>query len=63
MNALLSVVLSKLREPSTWVGLGSLVTAIGWNIKPELWAQISGVAMGLGGLLAVILSEKSSAKP
>ena len=61
MSGLISIVVAKLREPSTWVGLGSLVTAIGWNIKPELWAQISGIAMGIGGLLAVILSEKGKA--
>ena len=61
MSGLISIIVAKLREPSTWVGLGSLVTAIGWNIKPELWAQISGIAMGIGGLLAVILSEKGKA--
>lgn len=60
MGGIIDVIVSKMKEPSTWVGLGSLVTAIGWNIKPELWASISGVAMGIGGLLAVILSEKKS---
>lgn len=60
MNTLFTAIIDKLKEPSTWVGLGSLITAIGWNIKPELWAQISGIAMGIGGLLAVMLSEKKT---
>lgn len=60
MSGLLNAIIEKMKEPSTWVGLGTLVTAIGWNIKPELWASISGVAMGIGGLLAVILSERKS---
>lgn len=60
MNALIAAIISKLKEPSTWVGLGSLLTAIGWNIAPELWASISGVAMGFGGLMAVLLSERTN---
>lgn len=60
MSALLSALVDRLKEPSTWVGLGSLVTAIGFAIKPELWQQISAVGMGIGGLLAVILTEKKA---
>ena len=60
MNTLLSIIVSKMKEPSTWVGLGSLVTAIGFAVRPDLWQQISTIGMGIGGALAVILSEKSN---
>ena len=48
----------KLREPSTYVGLGSFFTAIGWQIAPEIWDKIAVVCMGLGGLLGAVISER-----
>jgi hypothetical protein len=48
----------RIKEPSTWVGLGSLVTAVGWQFSPELWQAIAAVGMGVGGLLAVLVKEK-----
>ena len=50
-------VIQKLKEPSTWIGLGSLVTAVGWNIRPDLWPVISLIGMGIGGFLATVLTE------
>lgn len=50
----------KIKEPSTWVGLGSMVTAAGWQISPEHWNVIASVGMGFGGLMATILSERKS---
>jgi hypothetical protein len=58
MNKFLSLIAARLREPSTWVGVGSLVTAVGFSVAPELWKEISAVGMGVGGLLAVLMSEK-----
>lgn len=59
MQALLSALVARMKEPSTWVGLGSLVTAAGFALRPDLWQQISVIGMGVGGLLAAILAEKS----
>lgn len=50
---------SRMKEPSTWVSLGGLVTAIGWSIRPDLWQEIAAVGMGIGGLLGAALAEKS----
>jgi len=60
MGALITALTDRLKEPSTWVGLGSLVTAVGWKIAPDLWQAISVVGMGLGGLMAIILTEKKA---
>lgn len=60
MSNLLDVLIGKMKEPSTWVGLGSLLTAVGFAVRPDLWQQISSVAMGLGGVLGILLSEKKS---
>lgn len=60
MSNLLDVLIGKMKEPSTWVSLGSLLTAVGFAVRPDLWQQISSVAMGLGGVLGILLSEKKS---
>jgi len=55
-----SYVISRLREPSTWVGLGSLLTGLGIAIAPEYWDAITSVGLSVGGLIAVLVSEKSA---
>lgn len=60
MSNLFALIATRLREPSTWIGIGSLVTAVGFAVKPELWQAISAVGMGLGGLMAVLLGENKA---
>jgi hypothetical protein len=60
MSGILDYLVTRMKEPSTWVSLGSMLTAIGFAVRPDLWQQISAVAMGIGGVLGVILSEKKS---
>jgi hypothetical protein len=60
MGSIISMLIARLKEPSTWIGLGSLVTGIGFAVKPELWQAISAVGMGIGGLLAVVIPEQKS---
>lgn len=60
MTNLFTLIATRLREPSTWIGLGSLGTAVGFAVKPELWQAISVVGMGLGGLMAVLLGENKA---
>lgn len=47
----------RMGEPSTWVGLGSMATAVGWSIAPDHWMLISQVGMGAGGFMAAVLSD------
>ena len=60
MSSILDFVIGKAKEPSTWVGLGSLLTGLGFAIRPDLWQQVSSIAMSIGGLLAILLSEKKT---
>lgn len=55
-----TAILPKLREPSTWVGIGSFLTAIGFAVRPDLWQEISTVCMGIGGILGIVLNEKKT---
>jgi hypothetical protein len=56
----LSYIAQRMTEPSTWVSIGALVTAVGWNIAPEYWTQIAAIGMGVGGLMGTILRERQN---
>ena len=45
-----------IRQPSTWAGLGVLLTVIG--VPTGLSDAIIAAAAGVAGLLAVVLSER-----
>lgn len=51
-------ILDRFKEPSTYAGLGVLLTGIGVNIDPVLWQEIMGICMGIGGALAIILKTR-----
>lgn len=51
-------ILDRFKEPSTYAGLGVLLTGIGVNIDPALWQEIMGIFMGIGGALAIILKNR-----
>lgn len=53
----LSYIGDRLREPSTWAGLSSLVTGLGVAVSPDRWQEIMAIGMGIGGFLAVIVKE------
>jgi hypothetical protein len=51
--------LQRIREPSTWAGIAALGAMFG--LPPGTIDLIGQVAMGVGGLAAIVLREK--AKP
>lgn len=53
MNALAN----RLKEPSSWAGVGVLVGALGLQVAPDTWHSIVQIGTGIAGLLAVILKE------
>ena len=57
MDSAYSYIVARLREPSTWVGLGSFLTGVGIVLAPELWEQITAIGLGVGGFLAVVVKE------
>lgn len=48
--------LARLREPSTYAGVGVLGAAAG--LSPELIGPVGQIVMGVGGLLAILLRDK-----
>lgn len=56
---MLSVIIARLREPSSFAGLAALFALFGINLAPE-WANV--VAQGaaaVSALLAIVLREKA----
>ena len=54
MKNLLTTLLEKLSENSTWRGLSLIATAVGVQIEPELQEAILVAGLGLVGLINVI---------
>jgi len=51
--------LNRLREPSTWAGVGVLLGLFGYNFAPDEAQSFVNGGVGLAGLLAVFIREKS----
>lgn len=51
-------VLNRLKEKSTWVAIGSALTALGLQISPERWQLVMGIGMGLPSIVAIFLPAR-----
>lgn len=54
MKILLSWLLDRLKEPSTWQGITVVASAVGANIEPEVATQIASVGAGIFGLINIV---------
>lgn len=54
--------LNYLTQKSTWLGLFSILAAFGVALKPELTDAIIACALGIFGLINVIVDEKAGEK-
>lgn len=59
MKKILDVVLNYLTQESTYVGLTAILTAVGITLKPELAQAIITCALGVFGLIKVIVNERT----
>lgn len=59
MKKLLETLLNYLTQESTYVGLTAILTAIGVSLKPELAQAIITCALGVFGLIKVIVNERA----
>ena len=55
---ILAYLLARLSEPSSYAGLGAVLTLLGWNLPQPLLADIIQAAAGLCAVLAFILKER-----
>lgn len=59
MKKILNVLLNYLTQESTYVGITAILTAIGITLKPELAQAIITCALGVFGLIKVIVNERT----
>ena len=57
---MLKFIINRLREPSTWAALPSIVVAFGLGVPPGALEAVTQVGLGLAGLAGVLLREKSA---
>lgn len=51
--------LARAREASTWAGVAGIVAAFGWQADPQTWGAITQAGMGLAGVAAILLRDRS----
>jgi hypothetical protein len=60
-NALVAYLLARLREPSTYAGLGALFAALGFHPSAAVLGAAVNVAVALAGLAAMLVPEQKGA--
>jgi hypothetical protein len=56
---MLQIIISRLKEPSTYAGLSSLTALFGVHISDAKMQSISQALAALAGVAAIFISEKS----
>ena len=56
---MLQIIISRLKEPSTYAGVSSLFALFGVNISDSKMQSISQALAALAGVAAILLSEKA----
>jgi hypothetical protein len=60
--ALLAFVIARLREPSTYAGLGALLAAGGIHVDDAIVQAAIQVLVSIAGLIAVLMPETTSSR-
>lgn len=61
MPMILPFLLDRMKEPSTYAGLGALAAAFGVHLDDSVWQGMVQVATAAAGLAAVLTPEAGSA--
>jgi ABC-type molybdate transport system permease subunit len=59
----MNFILDRLKEPSSWASLASILAAFGIVLPPEVVGYAIPVATGIFGLIGFFLKEKSRRQP
>ena len=58
MKKIVTFILQRAKERSTWMGLVSILSAVGLSLKPEAVEAIISFGIGAAGLIAVVTADK-----
>ena len=53
-------ILDRLKEPSSYAGIGALLALVGVNLDGQLLQAIAGVAAALAGLASIFIKEQGA---
>ena len=56
----MGAIFNRLKEPSTWAGIGVILGVFGVKVAPEQLTAVIGVVTAVCAALAVFLPEKST---
>jgi hypothetical protein len=51
-------IITRLRQPSTYAGVATLLAVFGYNVAPELWNSITQFLVGASSIAAIVLNER-----
>jgi hypothetical protein len=60
---MLQFIIDRAKEPSSYAGLATLLTAAGVHFTPDMFNAAVTVAVAVAGLAAVLLPEANGGKP
>ena len=60
LKNLLSWIIARGKEPSTWAALAAMLAGLGITVPGELWGGIVHVGMGIAIVLGFALKEKGT---
>jgi uncharacterized membrane protein len=55
---IVEAILKRLKEKSTWAGVGTILALVGLKLEPEQFTAISTAVIGVIGLYEVFRKEK-----
>lgn len=58
IDAVLTWLVARLSERSTYLGLGLLLSAAGLSVAPDLGQAVVAVGVAVAGLVSVLLKDK-----
>jgi hypothetical protein len=61
MKNIISYIIARLKERSTWLGLVGLLSSIGISLKPESTEAIIALGMAAASTIAVFTTDKPDA--
>lgn len=56
----MNYIINRLKEPSTWGGLGMLAVSLGLGLPPGTIEAVTQIGVGVAGLAAIFLREKGT---
>ena len=60
MSAILNLVISRAKEPSSMASVAVLLGALGWQVSDETLGVVMGVIGGVAALAGIFMKEKGA---